>query len=440
MLARLPRAGAALLRRLAEDVHVGLARAWPHTADVAGVPAAAGASDAALDRMRREADAALRDLVLPFWAAHGCDEAHGGFVLAVDADGRTTGAIDKHLVPQARMVWTFAAAHRHGIDRDGRYADLARRGARFLVDRMWDARHGGFVTAVARDGAALHPDKRTYGQAFAIYALAELALATGDAWARGWAERAVDVLVERAEDGALGFFERFDREWRPIAGPAGQGKTVNVHLHLVEALTPLVALTRSPAHAARLRALVALVLERGVDARWRCTIDDLLTRDWTWRPGWRRPVVVSYGHAAELAWLARLAIDVLGDPAEDIRGIVLGLVDHALRYGFDPVGGGIATFGPPIGAARRAWYLPRSSRAKRWWEQAEMLVALLMADEWTGDPRYRVPLLRQFAWVRPAGPRFDPRTWGSHDWGDPYHGVRALIEVSRRLAPAMLSA
>jgi hypothetical protein len=67
-----------------------------------------------------------------------------------------------------------------------------------------------------------------------------------------------------------------------------------------------------------------------------------------------------------------------------------------------------------------------------------MLVGMLVAYEWTREPRYLAAFARQFEWVWPGpldrdGDPFDPAVWGSHDWHDPYHGARALMEVSRRL-------
>src|SRR5262249_8847513 len=156
-----------------------------------------------------------------------------------------------YLVPQARLVWTLAAAHRHGLVGSG-YLELAGRGARFLVDRLWDPDAGGFVWAVRRDGAPLIRGKRTYGQAFAIYGLSEYALAAGSSWARDWAVRGLDILVARAGDGDLGFREEFDAGWTPVPGLSGSGKTVNVHLHVVEALTTLLEATADSRHAAQL--------------------------------------------------------------------------------------------------------------------------------------------------------------------------------------------
>jgi hypothetical protein len=54
----------------------------------------------------------LAENLLPSWACHAPD-----------------------VVTQARVIWTLAAAHRHGV-RDRGYLDLARHGIDFLTERM----------------------------------------------------------------------------------------------------------------------------------------------------------------------------------------------------------------------------------------------------------------------------------------------------------------
>ena len=293
---------------------------------------------AQLDTIRRQAEAALADNIMPFWASHAVDDRHGGFVTHLDRAGQWLGPTDKYLVPQARLVWTFAGAHRHGLVGKG-YLDMAAAGARFLVERMWDAKAGGFHWAVQRDGRPLITDKKTYGQAFAIFALSEYALAADSPWARNWANNTFDVLIERAGDSPFGFREKFDAHWLPTPGPAGSGKTVNVHLHLMEALTRLFQATGEERHAAQLRRLIDLILSRGVHRQHFYAIDDLLENDWRWKTA--SPFRMNYGHNVELAWLVQHAIEVLGDPPEQVRSDVLGLIDHALDFGFDHRHGGL---------------------------------------------------------------------------------------------------
>jgi mannobiose 2-epimerase len=188
-------------------------------------------------------------------------------------------------------------------------------------------------------------------------------------------------------------------------------------------------------------------LRRGVHQQHFYAIDDLLENDWRWRTA--SPLRISYGHNVELAWLVQHAIEVLGDPPERVRSHVLGLIDHALSFGFDHRRGGLALAGPPLGQARFAWYLGADVLIKRWWEQAEMLVATLAAYELTRQASYLLAFEQQFDWVwkhqldHEQGDWFEMTDWHygrpltdikGDDWKEPYHGARALMEVSRRLS------
>ncbi len=398
-----------------------------------------------LPSILRHAERDLAENVLPFWA-RASDGEHGGFITHLDRDGRRLGTTDKYLVMQARLVWTFAAAHRHGLTRHG-YLALAGRGVHFLLDKMWDREHGGFFWIVGRDGAPLDTRKRAYGQGFAIYALAEYAAAAGDPRALAWAERTFDLLIAHAADGDLGFREEFVRDWTPAPPPLGERKTLDTHLHLLEMLIALAGTTKREAHAAALTRVLDILLRRVVHGRDRYAAD-LFDRSWRPSDDWRHRRRVNYGHDAELAWLALEAVDLLGRPRIEIRDRVLGLIDHALAYGFDRTRGGIAHYGPPAGAVTHAIYLNPARLAKLWWPQAEMLVATIEAYRWTGRARYLVAFEKQFEWVwrhqvdHEAGDWFEAVTWREgrplslrkgHDWKDAYHQSRAWMEVSRRL-------
>src|SRR5262249_44315757 len=154
-----------------------------------------------------------------------------------------------------------------------------------------------------------------------------------DGAALTWAGTTLDVLRQRAGDGAFGFRERFARDWTPAPGPAGDRENPNAPLHPLGAMTALAQASGSAAPAATLPQPLSLVIN-AVHPRHRCAWEDF---DHTWGPErrWRRPTAVSYGHGVEAAWLALRAADVLGAEREPLRQPVLGLIDHALAYGFD---------------------------------------------------------------------------------------------------------
>ena len=394
----------------------------------------------------RNVESSLADNIMPFWTRNTWDEEGGGFITHLDRTGNRLGPSDKYLVMQARMIWTLAAAHRHGLADRG-YLELAGKGVRFLMDRMWDVEHSGFFWKVGRDGQAVDPRKITYGHAFATYALAEFAMASGDLHALGWAETVFEVLYEKADDGELGIREEFTREWTASPANGQERKTVGTHLHLLEGLTTLAKASGKDRHTAALRKTLEVLLAKGLHLRDRCALDYPFDRSWRLRSPVGRKIVTSYGHNVELAWLILEAVDTLGEPRGTVGEVVLGLIDHALTYGFDRRRGGVARYGPSAGSAVHAVYLDRDRLTKRWWEQAEMLVATIEAYRWTDETKYLVAFEKQFDWVwiyqtdHDGGDWFETTTWDGrplilskgHEWKCPYHSARALMRVSEAL-------
>jgi mannobiose 2-epimerase len=443
---RFLRAGTELGLRAVEEIHCRAAGAVRRDHTIRSPPPALFAPDAArLQDLRARVDDDLTRNVLPFWAVHAPDREYGGFITHLDRAGDRSGPTDKYLVMQARLIWTFAAAHRRGLASAG-YLELAADGVSFLIDRMWDERLKGFFWTVSRRGLPLDDRKMLYGQAFAIFALAEYAMAAGDSEALRRAEKTLDAVRDLASDGGPGFTEELARDWSPTRS-TGDRRTANAHLHLMEALTPLVVATQSSDHAALLRQLVDILLFKAVDPTYGCLGE---TFDSSWRPqsSWRRRTRVSYGHGVEAAWLLLRAIDVLGAGSRHTPDIPLRLIDHALDYGFDRMRGGLAQQGPPAGNVRRAVYLNAQRLAKRWWEQAELLVATLDAYCRTQRETYWLAFERQASWifqyqVDPEGGDWFPevawddgrpiRTDKGDDWKCAYHQARALMEVSGRL-------
>ena len=337
----------------------------------------------------------LRSELLPFWAEKAVDREYGGFITHLDANGGRTGVSDKYLVTQARLVWVFSAAHRHGITDRG-YLDIARQGVNFLLDQMWDEEFGGFFWCVRRNGEPIDMTKSTYGQSCAIYALAEYAAASGDARALECAARVFELLEQNARDGDLGYREKSLRNWQPIAGPEAYDKTFDTHVHLLEAYTALADVTRNPKHCDALGRLVRLLVEVRQDP---AGVYRGGTLDRQWKPLPADVARTFYGLNVEFAWLLMDASRVLGEPPEKYRDIALKMIDHALEYGFDADRAGLALYGPMNGRVEAATNLPSNWMTKEWWPQAELLVALVEAYRWTGDRKYLDAFGKQFDWV-----------------------------------------
>jgi len=404
-----------------------------------------------------EVRAHLREELLPFWLSRGVDEDPGGFLTYFDRNGEPTGESVKTLICQARCLYSFSAAHRAGHG-DGVFLERARQGYDFLVRHFWDQEHGGWNWTAERDGAVLDGSKLAYGQSFAIYGLSEYAIASGDAAALEWAERTYDVLDRNAFDEPLGGYTEFhEADWAPKAGGAygGDRKSMDVHMHLMEAFTSLYEASGDPDHRDRAVRIIGLILEK-VLHREHGTGVAQFTLDWKplrqilFRNVWGadrdvddpegRPLDnTSYGHNVELAWLLNRSIDVLGLGRGDYLEPMRKLYDHCVEYGIDREQGGVFCEGAHAGPARE--------RNKEFWQQAETLVGMLDAVEVFGDDSYWAAYenVHRFVfdtvinhevgeWWPLFGPGNEPLAdHMAHAWKINYHTIRSMIECEGRL-------
>jgi mannobiose 2-epimerase len=380
----------------------------------------------------------LQQGILKFWTDHGIDREHGGMVGWLDRQGNPIAPGTKSLVQQARLVWTFSAAYRQFPD--PAYREAAAHALKFLREKMWDARNGGFIWLVDRDGRPMDVKKHLYGESFAIYALAEYARAFNDPRARKEALALFQLVDAKAHDDANGgYHEAYTLTWLPLPNDLTLGargrKTMNTHLHLLESFTTLYLLTQDTKARARVEELLNLCLNKIVDA------DQGYARLYfadDWKPA--DSDRSSYGHDIELSWLLTETARALGrgdDP--QVKKVSLALVDHTLRDGFDRKRGGVWNEGPAQGPAR--------DKRLIWWVQAEATVGLLNAFQLTGKTEYRERFEQQarytldnFAdhqygeWYNTIGP--DGRITGdkANEWKASYHAARACLEVIRRMS------
>lgn len=391
----------------------------------------------------------FREGVLGFWFPRCIDRAHGGFLPSFLADGSPGPDNDKTLVFQSRMTWIAAQVVRQCPDAAGEFRTRAEHGVAFLDTVMWDKECGGFFWALDPVGNIKPGDpaeKHAYGIAFGIYAAAAAAEATGSEVARGLAQRAFLWLDEHAHDAAHGgYFEALDRRGRPIApaqgrrpqiSPAYGLKSMNAHIHLLEALTALHAAWPDPNVKARLNEVFEIVRDRIAVAPGCLHL--------FFHPDWRPvPDHDSFGHDIETAFLLLEAQHVLKrDDEAKTLAVARSLVDHGLDVGWDETHGGFYDYGTAYGKA--------CGREKIWWTQAEGLNALLLMHERFGreTPRYYDAFLRQWAFI--WNHQIDHRTGEWHNtvsaegtpvpglpmgsyWKAAYHNGRALLNCAALL-------
>ncbi|QMW00658.1 AGE family epimerase/isomerase [Spirosoma foliorum] len=411
-----------------------------------------------LQQYRQEMHDHLTNELLPFWMQRAVDRGNGGFITHFDQHGNDSGEDEKSLIAQTRSIYTYASAHRAGYG-NGELADMARHGVDYLITNMWDQEYGGFYWMTNRKGEVLIDQKIVYGQSFAIYCLSEYTLATGDTRGVEYARKVFDLLQKYVVDTCYGgYFEMFHRDWT-LKGPGAAGgdrKTLDAHMHLMEAFTTLYECTQEPIHRRKLLEVIELLVTKimhpaygtGVPqfwANWQVAPQIKFDVIWGWdrftEDGVKREAEdnTSYGHNAEFAWLLIHALDVLQIPYDTYRDQLQKSFSHAVDYGVDWEQGGVFVEGSHSGAVY--------DREKEFWQQAEVLIGFLDAYRILGDEKYWNAYANVHRFVldkmvnHPIGEWWPLMTrqgvpiWThmSHSWKINYHTVRAVVQSIRRL-------
>lgn len=405
-----------------------------------------------------EAEDHLVNELLPFWTSRMIDHKNGGYITHFDEFGKDTGEDEKSLIAQSRSLYTLSSAHRAGFG-EGELAELAAHGVDFMIQKMWDKRDGGFFWMMDRAGNVKMDQKILYGHSFAIYSLSEYTLATGDPRGREYAELSFDLIQKYCSDTLNGgYFEMFDRDWT-LAGPGSKGgdrKTLDVHMHLMEAFTALYECSQKEIHRRKLLEDIEILIQRMIHPDYKTGIPQF-TPDWQIAPqikfdivwGWDRYSEegekdnpsdnTCYGHNAEFAWLLKHAIEILDMDQNSYLQLYASIFDHTIDHGIDTEFGGVFVEGPHSGGVY--------DREKEFWQQAEVMIGLLDACLLFGNEKYWLAYKNVHAFVfskvinRDVGEWYPLLTregepiWRhmGHSWKINYHSVRAMVQSVKRL-------
>jgi len=388
-----------------------------------------------LKRMTAEAMEELTGNILPYWVNRMPDMRLGGFYGRINGRDRVVADAPRGAILNARILWSFSAAYIKL--NDPAYIAMATRARDYIFIRFFDDMYGGTYWSLKSNGEPLETKKQVYSIAFFIYALSWYHMATGD---RESLERAVALyeLIERHSHDSVngGYFEAFTREWGEIADlrlsekDANEKKTMNTHLHVLEAYTSLLRIWPDDGLRRQLGSLVRIFTDTIVDA---ATGHLRLFFDEQWNC---RSTAVSYGHDIEASWLLCEAAEALGE-GDSVKGTALRIAATAHE--------GLAGDGS-------LWYERDDARGhfdrdRHWWVQSEAVVGFLNAWQLSGDRSWMELAAAAFDYIasnladRQNGEWF----WSIRDdgsvnrdddkagfWKCPYHNTRMCLEISAR--------
>ncbi len=394
----------------------------------------------------------LQENILSYWMTYAVDQEKDDFYGAVDINNQPVLSANKSCVLIARILWTFSAAAR--MYENAGYAAIAKKAYRTLTTQFLDERHGGFFMEVTPDGQIANNTKHTYVQAFAIYALCKYYQLHPDSRVMTLIQKTFTLFEDKTKDRQYpGYHEAFTWDWQPLAenrmADNDEPKSMNTHLHVLEAYSELYKVWQAPLVKERLQELLRLFLDKIIRESGHLG----LFFDVDFNETIRSQGICSFGHDIEASWLLWEAAETLGNDAicKRTRHAAIKMLDAVERVGFDK-DGGLFLESYRFGSHVRT--------NKHWWLQAETLVGFMNGFELTGNVRYWENMTLSwkfidrfiidhekgewFTKVNRLGKPFlvepidDPspyyrNDWKVDPWKCPYHNGRSCMEMIQRI-------
>lgn len=385
--------------------------------------------------MKNEFKTCLIENILPYWLK--LRDPEGGFYGEVSASGEVIKDAPRGVILNARIIWAFAAAYR-ALGRK-EYLEAAVWAKEWFLKHFCDHKYGGVYWSVSAEGERLEDKKQLYSQGFAIYGLSELVRANGDEEALKEAVNLFKVVEAKFSDTLYGgYTEALSRDFSPLedmslsAHDINADKTMNSHLHILEAFANLYRVWPDPSLKEAVERLLDITCEKVMAADGHLQL--YFKNDWTVLPG-----ALSYGHDIETSWLMLECAEALDD-----ESVVSRVKPYALRLGIAGNEGLL-----PDGSMRYEKHPDGTfDDSRQWWVQAETVVGNLWLWKYHGvSSGYDIALKAwdyilknlvdreggEWWWaVMPDG-TLDKANPKAGFWKCPYHNSRMCLEALRIL-------
>lgn len=393
---------------------------------------------------RLDAQAELHNIA-HWWLTHTLDKQHGGFVGEVDFYAKAIPSADKGIVQNSRILWFFSEAAYVNQEQSVslEYRQVAELSYHYLVNYFDDAKNGGAFWLLNAQGEVVNDKKQTYAQSFCIYALCAYYQLTKDEQALALAIKYFRLVEQHAKDPLHGgYIEAFTGQWQAIDDwrlsdkDLNAPKSMNTHLHVLEAYSALYKVAPTAETEQALRYIIEVFEQKIINKE---NYHLRLFFDLSWQD---LSKTYSYGHDIEASWLLWEALEVLGDQplAAQLKPSVIALAQVCLDESL--ASQGQVSDEITISSGHR-------DEQSFWWVQAEALVGFLNAYHLTHDQKFLQAcqgvwqFIQQYHldkthgewhWLSSVDNHQQTLNYKAGFWKAPYHNGRAMMEVCRLFA------
>jgi mannobiose 2-epimerase len=375
--------------------------------------------------------------IAKWWMDNSLDTEYGGFVGEIDFFGGVVPKANKGIILNTRILWFFSEAAKH-FDKLN-YRQIADRAYQYLLAYFDDKESGGVVWELDHQGVCVNGKKQTYAQAFAIYGLAAYYRLSQNQTALTKAIEYFEVIERFAIDPQFGgYLEAFAQDWggledvRLSEKDLNSPKSMNTHIHILEAYTCLVRISGEQKVKDALKNLIQIIFCKILNAN---TYHLSLFQDIDWRD---QSTSISYGHDIECSWLLWDALEALGDTKfkAKYRSTIIKIAEVCL----------VQAIGEQGQVCDQLTFVDNKRHPESfWWVQAEALVGFLNAFQLTGEPAYLKACEKiwrftqeqhidhehgEWHWLAVRDQKPAESIYKAGFWKGPYHNGRAMMEAA----------
>lgn len=377
--------------------------------------------------------------ILAYWSKYTVDHKNGGFIGQIDYSEYINFEAKKGSVLNARILWSFSAAYK--LTHNEEHKRLAKNAFEYIINNFVDKDFGGIYWSINPDTTPNDTKNQIYALAFVIYGMTEYYAISQELKALECAVFLYGKIQKFSYDPInKGYFEAFTRDWQPIEDlrlsdkDANEKKTMNTHLHIVEAYANLYKVWKNETLKNNIVELLEVIETHFINKEtWHLRL--FFDENWV-----EKPDVISYGHDIEAAWLLLQCAEISGDePLIERYKKYAILITDATFEGIDPKDGGL-------------WYEldPKENKLmaeKHWWPQAELIIGFFNAYQLSNDLKYLNAVFKNWEFIKQyiLDKKNGEWIWGINAsytliekdkagfWKCPYHNSRACIELIHRI-------